>query len=140
MSKANSGLFFGTIGFKSFSINILKDKSNKASLIDGRKHKQDISNPVINAVRTGSALKKDHFHSFPDIVDNYVIYAKKFVITGGDAKKRLLFQLSGSLNGQRGIFEWIVDPDKTKGVTHRRFIKGGVITGCPNQHSGRTGE
>ncbi|OMD43973.1 hypothetical protein BSK65_29650 [Paenibacillus odorifer] len=36
-----------------------------------------------------------------------------------------------TIKDQNGIFEWIVDP--TKGVTHRRFIPNGQITGLPNQ-------
>lgn len=93
-----------------------------------------IHNPVIDAVRTGSALKLDFNHSFPDIVDNYVGYAHKFDLVGGDGKGRELYQLRGSLNGVEGIFEWIVDPDPALGVTHRRFIANGKITGKPNQN------
>lgn len=46
--------------------------------------------------------------------------------------ERQLYQIEGSLNGKKGIFEWIIDPDATKGVTHRRFIEGVGITGKPN--------
>ena len=53
--------------------------------------------------------------AFPDIVDNYVNYGKKYTLAGGDGKNRTLIQLRGSLNGQAGIFEWIVNPDKSKG-------------------------
>lgn len=41
-----------------------------------------------------------------------------------------LYQAPGSLNGQTGVFEWIVDMGE---VTHRRFIPRGTITGFPNQ-------
>lgn len=33
-------------------------------------------------------------------------------------------------NGKKGVFEWIYD--SSKGVTHRRFIPNGKITGRPN--------
>ncbi len=92
----------------------------------------EISNPVLNNLRTGSALKKDALHAFNDIIDNYASYAKKFNLTGGDGIIRQLYQIEGSLNGKSGIFEWIIDPNPLKGVTHRRFIEGVKITGKPN--------
>lgn len=64
-------------------------------------------------------------------------YASSFTIVGGDGKERTLLQLEGSLNGAPGIFERIVDPDESRGVTHRRFIRGGTITGKPNQRPKR---
>ena len=92
----------------------------------------DINNPVLDNIRTGSALKGDSLHAFNDIIDNHTGDATKFSLTGGDGVERTLYQLEGSLNGKTGVFEWIVDPDPTKGVTHRRFIEGVGITGKPN--------
>jgi len=89
-----------------------------------------INNPIVNSKRTGSARKTDKYHSFSDIVDNYAENGKKFTFTGGDGKKRTLYQVRGSLNGEKGIFEWIYD--SSKGITHRRFILNGKITGRPN--------
>lgn len=66
------------------------------------------------------------------LIDNYVGDATKFEFVGGDGIERTLYQIGGSLNGKQGIFEWIVDPDPTKGVVHRRFIEGVGITGRPN--------
>lgn len=91
---------------------------------------KNVNNLIVNSKRVGSAKKSDPYHSFNDIVDNYAGDAKKFFIKGGDGKTRILYQIQGSLNGNKGIFEWIYD--KTKGVTHRRFIPGGKITGKPN--------
>ena len=92
-----------------------------------------ISNPIVNSKRIGSAQKSDLHHSFSNIVDNYAGGAKTFTLKGGDGKLRTLYQIRGSLNGEKGIFEWIYD--SSKGVTHRRFIPNGKITGRPN--SGR---
>lgn len=39
-----------------------------------------------------------------------------------------LYQLSGSLNGKYGRFEWIVQDNA---VTHRMFVPGGGINGIP---------
>jgi hypothetical protein len=92
----------------------------------------EIKNPVLDNIRTGSALKPDSHHAFHDIVDNFVQQAEKFIIKSGDPIIRELYQIEGSLNGQQGIFEWIVDPRPNYGVTHRMFIKNGKITGRPN--------
>ena len=92
----------------------------------------EIENPVLDNTRSGSALKGDPQHAFNDIIDNYAGDATKFPLEGGDGVNRSLYQIEGSLNGKKGIFEWIVDPDPVKGVTHRRFIEGVGITGKPN--------
>ena len=115
-----------------------------------------IQNDVVDQPRTGSGLKVDaektifdsktgkvikefptssKEHGFPDIIDNYAGISEKFVIDVkgiGGAKVRTaeLYQLEGGLSGKKGIFEWIVDKG---GVTHRRFIESGKITGYPNQ-------
>ncbi|MBQ3600182.1 MAG: pre-toxin TG domain-containing protein, partial [Lachnospiraceae bacterium] len=92
----------------------------------------DINNPILDNIRTGSALKDDSLHAFNDIIDNYASDATKFLLIGGDGVERILYQIEGSLNGKQGIFEWIVDPNPAKGITHRRFIEGVGITGKPN--------
>ena len=89
-----------------------------------------INNPIVESKRVGYAQKSDPYHSFNNIVDNYASYSKTVTIIGGDGKTRILYQIKGSLNGKKGIFEWILD--KAKGVTHRRFIPNGKITGIPN--------
>ncbi|MBG9812056.1 hypothetical protein ABD68_10635 [Bacillus endophyticus] len=115
---------------------------------------KNISHPVLDNTRTGSALKEpDGQHGFNDIIDNYTPHAKEFEIVGGDGVKRKLYQIEGGMKSyhykevynkdlkidegittvkdQNGIFEWIVDPNT--GVTHRRFIPNGQITGYSNQ-------
>ncbi len=89
-----------------------------------------ISNPIVKSSRVGKATKTDIHHAFPNIIDNYAGKAKTFPLKGADGKTRKLYQIKGSLNGKSGIFEWILDKDK--GVTHRRFIPNGKITGKPN--------
>lgn len=82
-----------------------------------------IKNDVIDLPRTGSALKTDPYHAFPNIVDNYAGYATKSPISNG-----MLYQLQGSLNGTVGRFEWIIQNQQ---VTHRMFVPGGGINGIP---------
>jgi len=105
-------------------INISKKKVGRSYVT--------IENSVLNNLRSGSALKQDALHAFSDIIDNYATFAKEFGITGGDGRMYKLYQIEGSLNGKSGIFEWIIDPNPIKGVTHRRFIEGVPITGRPN--------
>ncbi|WP_204902515.1 hypothetical protein, partial [Clostridium estertheticum] len=113
-----------------------------------------IKHPVLDNTRTGSALKPyDGQHGFNDIIDNYAQHAKEFDIVGGDGVLRKFYQIEGGQKSyeykqiydksqgfdrieritvdQNGVFEWMVDP--TSGVTHRRFISNGKITGMPNQ-------
>ncbi|SDG66074.1 hypothetical protein SAMN05421825_3784 [Epilithonimonas hungarica] len=54
---------------------------------------------------------------------------RRNLIFGGITRN--LYQIGGSLRGQDGVFEWIVDHGV--GVTHRRFIPSGVVNGIPNQ-------
>lgn len=125
---------------------------------EGVREAKTISHPVLDNTRTGSALKPyDGQHGFNDIIDNYAKDAQKFDIVGGDKVQRELYQIKGGQKSyeykriydktqgfdklervtvdQEGTFEWIVDP--TEGVTHRRFIPGGEITGKPNQVPGK---
>ncbi|MEX0362923.1 MAG: RHS repeat domain-containing protein, partial [Allomuricauda sp.] len=73
---------------------------------------------------------KDSNHYFSNIVDNYMSQASKWTIKGTDGVHRSLYQLKGSLRGQNGIFEWIVESGGN--VTHRVFIPNGKLTGIPN--------
>lgn len=116
--------------------------------------KYEIEHPVLVNTRTGSGLKAaDGQHGFNNIIDNYARDAKEFNIIGGDKVQRKLYQIEGGMKyydykdvyntktkmyerqtivtDQKGVFEWIVDPKD--GVTHRRFIPNGTITGSPNQ-------
>jgi hypothetical protein len=92
-------------------------------------------NPLQGLPRVGSANKTDVFHSFSDIVDNYVVDAQKFSLSSGAD----LYQLEGAYSYYNkagdwvtsdGIYEWIVDQNQ---VTHRVFIPSGTVTGIPNQ-------
>lgn len=85
--------------------------------------------------RSGSALKLDAHHAFPNLVDNTSSGATRSLIPrrgpGGVVRGQdELLQRAGSLNGRDGVFEWIVRDGK---VVHRRFIPGGVVNGVPNQ-------
>lgn len=97
--------------------------SNSAPSTTKPKVTSTIKNDVIDLPRTGSALKTDPYHAFPNIVDNYVGYATKSPISNGT-----LYQLQGSLNGTVGRFEWIIQNQQ---VTHRMFVPGGGINGIP---------
>ncbi|HFB7384952.1 TPA: MafB family polymorphic toxin, partial [Neisseria gonorrhoeae] len=87
---------------------------------------------IIAADRIGSGLKADTSHRTASFLSQEQLGAgRTFSITGGDGIQRTLLQTKGSLNGQSGIYEYILDSNNK--VTHQRFIKGGEITGQPNQ-------
>jgi hypothetical protein len=133
-------------------INCLKDGFNR--ILNKVTGKSDINHPVLDNIRVGSALKDDPVksiniidpvtgktkvvefrataksHGFNDIIDNFAINAKRFDAKSGDKKARDLYQILGTYNGRRGVFEWIVEPGV--GVTHRSFIRGVGVTGKSN--------
>ena len=123
----NPVTYYDPSGYEQCKVNQFGDEGT-----GGGKTTAEIKNPVLDNTRSGSALKGDSQHAFNDIIDNYAGDATMFPLKGGDGVNRLLYQIEGSLNGKKGIFEWIVDPDAAKGVTHRRFIEGVGITGKPN--------
>lgn len=98
---------------------------------------------LLGAEPVGSALKGagpfsprtfssriDLSHSAPTFARDMVGRGSHFTIRGGDGVYRNLTQVEGVVNGQAGIFEYIVGP---RGLTHQRWIQGGRITGFPNQ-------
>lgn len=130
------------------------DEGKAVGNIEGVSNAREIKHPVLENIRSSSGLKNDGGkHVFNDIIDNYAQYAEEFNITGGDGIERKLYQIEGgqksyvyktirdneqkfdvierTTKDEDGIFEWILDPNK--GVTHRRFIPNGTITGKANQ-------
>ena len=85
---------------------------------------QEAKQELCDLPRVGSALKKDPYHAFPDIVDNYIVDAVATMLQSG----AVLYQVLGSLNGAEGRFEWIVEDNQ---VTHRFFCRGGGLNGTP---------
>ncbi|HEX2211279.1 MAG TPA: pre-toxin TG domain-containing protein [Longimicrobium sp.] len=64
-------------------------------------------------------MKQGDYHAFPLEVDNFAGDGVKTVIRGGDGVARTKIELRGSYRGKDGVFEWIVEPDKS--VNHRLF-------------------
>lgn len=90
------------------------------------------ANKIVNGDRVGSGLKVDVSHRAASYLSESQLSAgQTFTIKGGDGVNRVLLQTNGKMNGNSGIFEYILDPSGK--VTHQRFIPGGVITGYPNQ-------
>ncbi|MFH1334098.1 MAG: hypothetical protein ABIH77_02170, partial [Pseudomonadota bacterium] len=84
----------------------------------------EMENGVIEFQRVGSALKTDLYHAFPDVVDNFADESSVFQLRNGEN----LYQVEGSFNGVGGRFEWI---EHNETITHRLFVKGGIINGIP---------
>jgi RHS repeat-associated protein len=87
---------------------------------------------IKGAPAAGSALKPDPAHRAGSFVVDKAAQGRTFTIRGDyDGLQKNLTQVEGELNGQRGIYEWIVEKNGT--LSHQRFIPGGRITGFPNQ-------
>jgi len=107
--------------------------SSARSALQAERLKASLSAQELAAARrVGNGLKSDPLHragSF--VVDDVAQSGRVFPLRGGDGVQRTLTQVEGTVNGRKGVFEWIVDP--IGNVTHQRFIPGGRITGFPNQ-------
>ena len=128
--------------------DLAKGTDKVAKTGEGLQASKGLCNPIHGKPRVGSALKNDRVktrvlegnnygrqmveefrasakpHGFTDIVDNYASEASSFKLDRG----AVLYQLEGSLNGALGRFEWIVQDGE---VTHRMFVRGGVVSGVP---------
>jgi YD repeat-containing protein len=84
-----------------------------------------------SAEAVGSALKEDTFHRAAswfrkDAAQN----GTHFEIKGGDGKIRTLTQVKATVNGKKGVAEFVVD-DQGR-LTHQLFKEGRKIDGKPN--------
>jgi filamentous hemagglutinin len=91
------------------------------------------ANEIFSASRTGTALiHADPSHRAASFLTQQQLAAgRAFTFRGGDGIYRVLLQTKGGLNGNVGIFEYILTPNGF--VSHQRFIIGGQYTGFPNQ-------
>jgi len=91
----------------------------------------DASRQIINADRTGSALKPDLYHRAPShLSQEQLARGQTFNVTGGDGINRTLLQVTGELNGRAGVFEFLIQPNGT--ISHQLFKPGGIINGLIN--------
>src|SRR5713101_4395792 len=85
----------------------------------GVKCTTELAKEFLNAERMGNALNKaDAAHRAASFLTQEELQAgKTFLFKGGDGVERTLLQVEGpALNGQSGIYEYILDPSGK--VTH----------------------
>jgi len=61
----------------------------------------------------------DRYHAFSKEADLFAKYGKNEEKVGNDGIKRNWIELEDSYKGQKGIFEYIIEPDNT--INHRFF-------------------
>jgi filamentous hemagglutinin len=112
--------------------NQLKHLNHADNAADFAKYRAALAQQEIaKAPRVGSALKADKMHKAGTfVVDEIGEKAQVFGIRGGDGIQRTLVQMPGSVNGQQGIFEWILEQNGD--LSHQRFIPGAPVSGIPN--------
>ena len=108
--------------------------SDRVQVVPGEAHPGDPSRAeaqkrVRDAPLSGSAQKADPWHRAGSwVVGDIGERASVFPLLGGDGRRRTLVQMPGSVNGESGRFEWIIDGDR---VTHQLFVRNGKINGVP---------
>ncbi len=86
---------------------------------------------ILNADRVGSGLKDDVYHKAASYLSKEQLQkGRSFPLKGNDGVTRTLFQVKGKVNGELGVFEYIIDTDGT--ITHQLFKKGKKVNGVPN--------
>ena len=93
----------------------------------------DAASKIVKAKRVGAALKNDSTHRAASyLTKNQLAKGRTYLLTNQkDKVHRTLLQVKGELNGKKGIYEYLLEPNNT--VSHERFIKGGKINGIVNQ-------
>lgn len=80
-----------------------------------------VAKKIVNADRVGTAASKtDIYHlagSF--LTEAQLSEGTAVYITGGDGIQRILLQVEGAVNGVKGVFEFILQPNGT--VSHQLF-------------------
>jgi hypothetical protein len=87
-------------------------------------------NALLNPKPIGSALKADKYHNAATFMrDAAAQNGTYFDVVGADGTTRSLVQFPGTLDGQAGRFEYIID--QSGNLTHQMFVPGGTINGIP---------
>ncbi len=115
-------------------INIAKSLSGRGLVVNGKyvETSADVAEMIINAERKGSALEKiDQFHQAASFVSKEQLKnGKVFVLDDARGTKSILLQTKGGLNGQDGIYEFILETDGK--ISHQRFKLSDEFDGKPN--------
>jgi len=109
------------------------DKPNKPT-----PDKEKAINDILNGDRIGSGTKSDPTHRAASYLSEEQLRSGHvYYVEGKDGNMYTLLQTKGQLNGENGIFEYLINDAGQ--VVHQRFIAGGGYTGFPNQHPPKRG-
>ncbi len=116
--------------------NLIKEigEHNPKDIVQFERLKAELVVEEIKGAKVvGSAMKEDVMHRSASYMLDIAAKEGKLTSIRGDFDGivKNLLQVEAELNGNKGVFEWIVS---AKGLEHQRFIKGGKITGFPNQN------
>ena len=112
-NRANSGIDVKRV-IKDVKVNT-NNFGLKKNPLKGTFYSEKVIKQMLPNLKTGIT----DFHGFPKIVDNYAKYGKINKITGRDGIYRTKINLDGSFRGNKGSFEWIIEPDNS--INHRIF-------------------
>ena len=85
---------------------------------------KSVKNPIEDIKYTSKVegqMLEDIRHGFPSMIDDIAAQSGKVgKIVGDDGVERIIVELPGAINGESGVFQWIIDSNSL--CNHRLFV------------------